>query len=67
MDAVGTAAEHGRDPQVFHGSQAFHDATELLGPVGRVGQGLSYTLVAAPLLYMLWARRAKPPRGPAPG
>jgi high-affinity iron transporter len=44
---------------VIEGSQAFHDATELFGPDGRVGQLLSYSLVAAPLLYLLWARRAR--------
>jgi high-affinity iron transporter len=50
---------------VIHGSQAFHDATEILGPDGSVGHLLSYSLLAAPLLYVFWARRAKP-RPPAP-
>ena len=45
---------------VIHGSQAFHDATEILGPDGSVGHLLSYSLLAAPLLYVFWARRAKP-------
>jgi high-affinity iron transporter len=49
---------------VIHGSQAFHDATEILGPDGRVGHLLSYSLLAAPLLYVFWARRAKPPTPP---
>jgi high-affinity iron transporter len=49
---------------VIQGSQAFHDATEVLGPDGRVGHLLSYSLLAAPLLYVFWARRAKP-RPPA--
>jgi high-affinity iron transporter len=44
---------------VIGGSQAFHDATEILGPDGRVGHLLSYSLLAAPLLYLFWARRAK--------
>jgi high-affinity iron transporter len=44
---------------VIHGSQAFHDATEILGPDGRVGHLLSYSLLAAPLLYVFWARRAR--------
>jgi high-affinity iron transporter len=43
---------------VIRGSQAFHDATEILGPDGRVGHLLSYSLLAAPLLYLFWARRA---------
>jgi high-affinity iron transporter len=44
---------------VIHGSQAFHDATELFGPQGSVGHALSYSLLLAPLLYLLWARRAR--------
>jgi high-affinity iron transporter len=52
---------------VISGSQAFHDATEVLGPDGRVGHLLSYSLLAAPMLYVFWARRAKAgtPRPPA--
>jgi high-affinity Fe2+/Pb2+ permease len=46
---------------VIEGSQAFHDATELLGPQGSIGHVISYSLLAAPLLYVFWARRAKPP------
>jgi high-affinity iron transporter len=44
----------------IQGSQAFHDATEVLGPDGRVGHALSYALLGAPLLYVFWARRAMP-------
>lgn len=44
---------------VIHGSQAFHDATEVLGPDGRIGHLLSYSLVFAPLLYLLWTRLGK--------
>ena len=44
---------------LIHGSQAFHDATEKFGPDGRVGHALSYSLVLAPLLYVLWARWSK--------
>jgi high-affinity iron transporter len=52
---------------VIHGSQAFHDATEQFGPDGEIGHVLSYSLLAAPLLYLFWARRAKPPQHrPAP-
>ena len=37
---------------VISGSQAFHDATEVLGPDGRIGHLLSYSLLGAPLLYL---------------
>jgi high-affinity iron transporter len=40
-------------------SRAFHDATEIMGPDGQGGHLLSYSLLAAPLLYLFWARRAK--------
>ncbi|HVZ73962.1 MAG TPA: FTR1 family protein [Polyangia bacterium] len=51
---------------VIEGSQAFHNATEVLGPDGRIGHLMSYSLLAAPLLYLFWARRAKArPRPPA--
>jgi high-affinity iron transporter len=43
---------------VIKGSQAFHDATEVFGPDGRIGHALSYSLLGAPLLYLIWARRA---------
>lgn len=42
---------------VIEGSQAFHDATERFGPDGQIGHALSYSLLAAPLLYLFWARR----------
>ncbi len=51
---------------VIGGSQAFHDATEILGPDGRVGHLLSYSLLAAPLLYLFWARRARATARPRP-
>ena len=47
---------------VIQGSQAFHDATEMFGPDGPIGHVLSYSLLLAPLLYLLWARRAGPRR-----
>ncbi len=50
---------------VIGGTQAFHDATELFGPDGRIGHALSYSLLGAPLLYLVWARRAAA-RRPAP-
>jgi high-affinity iron transporter len=40
-------------------SRSFHDATEIMGPDGQGGHLLSYSLLAAPLLYLFWARRAK--------
>jgi high-affinity iron transporter len=51
---------------VIQGSQAFHDATELFGPDGRVGHLISYSLLAAPLLYLIWSRRARRPATPQP-
>ena len=51
---------------VIKGTQAFHDATELFGPDGRVGHALSYSLLGAPLLYLIWARRAAAVRRPSP-
>jgi len=44
---------------VIQGSQAFHDATERFGPDGDIGHVISYTLLAAPLLYLFWARAAR--------
>jgi high-affinity iron transporter len=49
---------------VIQGSQAFHDATEVFGPDGRIGHFLSYSLLGAPLLYLIWARRAAAARRP---
>jgi high-affinity iron transporter len=49
---------------VISGSQAFHDATEKFGPDGQIGHALSYSLLGAPLLYLLWARRAAAARRP---
>ncbi|HEV3030711.1 MAG TPA: FTR1 family protein [Polyangia bacterium] len=52
---------------VIEGSRAFHDATEIVGPDGRIGHLLSYSLLGAPLLYLFWARRAEAAsRPPAP-
>jgi high-affinity iron transporter len=53
---------------VIHGSQAFHDATEKFGPDGTIGHAISYSLVLAPVLYVVWARWSKrPPPRPAAG
>jgi high-affinity iron transporter len=43
---------------VIEGSQGFHDATEIAGPDGAIGHLISYSLLAAPLLYLLMTRRA---------
>jgi len=51
---------------VIQGSQAFHDATEVFGPDGKIGHILSYSLLAAPLLYLFWARRARRASGRPP-
>jgi high-affinity iron transporter len=55
---------------VIEGSQGFHDATEIVGPDGFVGHLLSYALLAAPLLYLIWNRRGSAARSrqhpPAP-
>jgi len=55
---------------VIEGSQSFHDATEVMGPDGSVGHVISYSLLAAPLLYALLSWRASRwtpgPKGPQP-
>lgn len=43
---------------VIEGSQSFHDATEIAGPDGTVGHLISYSLLAAPLLYLFMNRHA---------
>jgi high-affinity iron transporter len=44
---------------LFPASQAVHDATEILGPDGRVGQALAYLLAIVPSLWLarLWWKR----------
>ncbi len=51
---------------VIEGSQGFHDATEAMGPDGFIGHLLSYSLLAAPLVYMLWNRRGRDAAGRRP-
>jgi high-affinity iron transporter len=52
---------------VIEGSQGFHDATEIAGPDGFIGHLLSYALLAAPFLYLVWSRRVSAARsGPRP-
>jgi len=50
---------------VIEGSQSFHDATEIAGPDGPVGHVISYSLLAAPLLYLLMNRQRRRAGGPA--
>lgn len=45
---------------VLPASQALHDATEILGPDGWIGQALAYLLAAVPTVWLLalwWRRR----------
>ena len=41
---------------IIQGTQALHDATEIAGPDGVIGHVMSYSLLAAPLLYLLIRR-----------
>lgn len=45
---------------IIPGSEAFHDATEVAGPDGWIGHLLSYSLLAAPILYLFLSRRSEP-------
>jgi high-affinity iron transporter len=51
---------------VIQGSQSFHDATEVLGPDGVIGHFISYSLLGAPVLYIILARRMKAARRTQP-
>jgi high-affinity iron transporter len=45
---------------LFPSSQAIHDATEILGPDGRIGQLLAYLLAIVPTVWLAaswWRRR----------
>jgi len=50
---------------VIEGSQSFHDATEIAGPDGPVGHVISYSLLAAPLLYLFMNRQRRRASAPA--
>lgn len=52
---------------LIHGSQAFHDATERFGPEGDIGHLIAYSVVAAPAVYLLLARRRRPAVAPPTG
>ncbi|HEY7574973.1 MAG TPA: hypothetical protein VIB08_07390, partial [Thermoanaerobaculia bacterium] len=46
---------------LFPSSQAIHDATEILGPDGRIGHLLAYLLAIVPTVWLAaswWKRRA---------
>ena len=47
---------------VFPASQTIHDATEILGPDGRIGHLLAYSLAVVPTLWLagLWWKRRHP-------
>ena len=48
------------EARLFPASQAVHDATEILGPDGKVGHLLAYALAAVPTAWLLglwWRRR----------
>ena len=52
------------EAQLFPASQAIHDATEILGPDGRIGQVLAYALAVIPTAWLLgiwWKRRRATP------
>jgi high-affinity iron transporter len=41
---------------MIQGSEAFHDATERLGPQGDIGQWITFSLLGAPLVYLVLSR-----------
>jgi high-affinity iron transporter len=48
------------EARLFPASQAVHDATEILGPDGKIGQLLAYALAVIPTVWLLgmwWKRR----------
>ncbi len=51
------------EARVFPSSQAIHDATEILGPDGKIGHILAYSLAAVPTIWLLllwWRKRHSP-------
>jgi len=51
------------EARIFPSSQAIHDATEILGPDGRIGHLLAYALAVVPTVWLLaswWKRRGAP-------
>ena len=57
------------EARLFPSSQAIHDATEILGPDGKIGHVLAYALAVVPTVWLLaqwWRRRGgKTDRGVA--
>ncbi len=51
------------EARVFPSSQAIHDATEILGPDGKIGHALAYSLAVVPTawLFLLWRRKRHSP------
>ncbi len=50
------------EARVFPSSQGIHDATEILGPDGKIGHLLAYALAVVPTAWLLatwWKRRAE--------
>ena len=43
------------EANVLPNSQAINDATEILGPDGRIGHAMTYLLAIAPTTWLLWA------------
>lgn len=56
------------EARLFPASQTIHDATEILGPDGKVGQLLAYGLAVIPTVWLArfwWKRRRQAPEGTA--
>jgi len=56
------------EARVFPASQAIHDATEILGPDGKIGHLLAYALAVVPTAWLLatwWKRRGAAAASPA--
>jgi high-affinity iron transporter len=48
------------EARLFPSSQTIHDATEILGPDGKIGHLLAYALAVVPTVWLLaqwWRRR----------
>jgi high-affinity iron transporter len=51
------------EARVFPSSQTIHDATEILGPDGKIGHLLAYSLAVVPTIWLLllwWRKRHRP-------
>ncbi len=56
------------EARVLPSSETIHNATEILGPDGRIGHLLAYSLVVVPTLWLLvsWIRRRRADSGRQP-